>query len=92
MADCFIKRPSPYRAVNTFHLDYKNQSVYAVSDISCWLFSDKNKTHEYTYEKKSRIHLDRLKNKCTSCEGVKNNNTNFGQITGMQEKLDTTCK
>ena len=24
-------KPSPYRAVNTFHLGYKNQSVYAVS-------------------------------------------------------------
>jgi hypothetical protein len=27
----------------------------------------------------------------TDCKGVKNN-TNFGQITGIQEKLDTTCK
>ena len=34
---------------------------------------------------------DRLQNKCTNCKGVKNN-TNFGQITGLQEKLDTTCK
>jgi len=34
---------------------------------------------------------DRLQNKCTNCKGVKNN-TNFGQITGIQEKLDTTCK
>jgi len=33
----------------------------------------------------------RLKNKCTNCKGVKNN-TNFGQITGIHEKLDTTCK
>ena len=33
----------------------------------------------------------RLQNKCTNCKGVKNN-TNFGQITGIQEKLDTTCK
>jgi hypothetical protein len=24
-------------------------------------------------------------------KGIKNN-TNFGQITGIQEKLDTTCK
>jgi len=31
----------------------------------------------------------RLQNKCTNCKGVKNN-TNFGQITGIQEKLDTT--
>jgi len=34
---------------------------------------------------------DRLQNKSTNCKGVKNN-TNFGQITGIQEKLDTTCK
>ena len=33
---------------------------------------------------------DRLQNKCTNYNGVKNN-TNFGQITGIQEKLDT-CK
>ena len=26
-----------------------------------------------------------------NCKGVKSNN-NFGQITGIQEKLDTTCK
>ena len=43
------------------------------------------------YEKNSRIHLNRLQNKCTNCKGVKNN-TKFGQITGIQEKLDTTCK
>jgi len=41
--------------------------------------------------KKSRINLDRLQNKCTNCKGVQNN-TNFGQITGIQEKLDITCK
>ena len=34
---------------------------------------------------------DRLQNKCTNCKGVKNN-TNFAQITGIQEKLYTTCK
>jgi hypothetical protein len=34
---------------------------------------------------------DRLQNKCTNCKGVKNN-TNFGQITGIREKLDTTFK
>ena len=43
------------------------------------------------HEKNSRIHLDRLQNKYTNCKGVKNNN-NFGQIAGIQEKLDTTCK
>ena len=39
---------SPYRAVNTFHLGYKNQSVYAVSGTSRCLFSDKYKTHKYS--------------------------------------------
>ena len=34
---------------------------------------------------------DRLQNKFTNYKEVKNN-TNFGQITGIQEKLDTTCK
>ena len=34
---------------------------------------------------------DRLQNKCTNWKGVINN-TNFGKITGIQEKLDTTCK
>jgi len=36
-----------YRAVNTFHLGCKNQSVYAVSGTSRCLFSDKFKTHKY---------------------------------------------
>ena len=43
------------------------------------------------HEKNSMIHLDRLRNKCTNYKEIKNN-TNFGQITGMQEQLDTTCK
>ena len=41
-------RPSSYRAVNTFHLGYKNQSVHAVSGPSRCLFSDKYKTHKYS--------------------------------------------
>jgi len=48
IADCFLCRPRPYRAVNTFHLGYKNQSVYAVSGTSRCLFSDKYKTHKYS--------------------------------------------
>jgi len=32
-----------------------------------------------------------LQNKCTNYKGVKNN-TNIGQITGIQEKLDITFK
>jgi len=47
-ADCFIQRPSPYRAVNTFHLGYKNRSVYAVSGTSRCLFPDKYKTYKYS--------------------------------------------
>jgi hypothetical protein len=43
------------------------------------------------YEKNRRIHLDRLQNKYTNDKGIKNN-TNSGQITGIQEKLDTACK
>jgi hypothetical protein len=43
------------------------------------------------HEKNSRTHLDRLKNKHTNCKGSKNN-TNFGKITGIKEKLDTTRK
>jgi hypothetical protein len=34
---------------------------------------------------------DRLPNKYTNYKGIKNN-TNFGQITGIQEKLNTTYK
>jgi hypothetical protein len=45
---------------------------------------------EIKYKKNSRIHLDRLQNKYTNYKGIKNN-TNSGQITGVQEKLDTTC-
>ena len=45
-----FKDPVPYRAVNTFHLGYKNQSVYAVSGTSRCLFSDKYKTHKYSWQ------------------------------------------
>jgi len=50
-----------------------------------------NSSRDEIHEKNSMIHLDRLQNKCKNCKGVKNN-TNFGQITGIQVKLDTTCK
>jgi hypothetical protein len=47
---------------------------------------------EMKYVRRTAVYyFDRLQNKCTNCKGVKNN-TNFGQITGIQEKLDTTCK
>ena len=48
-------------------------------------------TGDEIHEKNSRIHSDRLQNKYINCKEIKNN-TNFGQITGIQEKLDTTCK
>jgi len=38
----YLKTQSVPRC-NTFHLGYKNQSVYAVSGASCCLFSDKYK-------------------------------------------------
>jgi len=50
-----------------------------------------NSSRDEICEKNSRIHLDRLQNKYTNYKGIKNN-TNFGQITGIQEKLDKTCK
>ena len=42
-------RPSSYRAVSTFHLGYKKQSVYVVSGTSRCLFSDKYKTRKYRW-------------------------------------------
>jgi hypothetical protein len=42
----YLKTQS-YRAVNTCHLGYKNKSVYAVSDKSRCLFSEKYETHKY---------------------------------------------
>ena len=53
--------------------------------------NNNNSSRDEMYEKNSRVHLDRLQNKYTNYKGIKNN-TNFGQITGVQEKLDTTCK
>jgi len=46
---------------------------------------------EMKYMRTAGYTLDRLQNKCTNCKGVKNN-SDFGQMTGIQEKLDTTCK
>jgi hypothetical protein len=50
-----------------------------------------NSSRDETHEKNSRMHLDRLENKYTNSKGIKNN-TNFRQINGINEKLDTTCK
>ena len=46
-AQTALFKDSSYRAVNTFLLGYKNQSVYDVSGTSRCLFSDKYKTHKY---------------------------------------------
>ena len=43
-----FKDPVRTAAINTFHLGYKNQSVYAVSGTSRCLFSDKYETQKYS--------------------------------------------
>jgi hypothetical protein len=50
-----------------------------------------NSSRDEIHEMNSRIHLDRLRKKCPHYSGVKNN-TNFGQINGIKEKLDATYK
>jgi len=79
---------------NTLKLSPKQQGWYG--HAAC---TEGCRTHTYIILLGSTIklfvkkfgHLDRLQNECTNCKGAKNN-TNFGQINGMQEKLDTTCK
>jgi len=43
-----VQISSPYRAVNTLRLGYKNQSVNAVHGNNRCLFSDPHRTHKYT--------------------------------------------
>ena len=44
-------KTSSSRAVNTFHLGYENQSLYAVSGTSRCLFSDKYKIPKYSVDR-----------------------------------------
>jgi len=48
----FYLKKQPYRAVNIFHLGYKNRPVYDVSGTSRCLFSDKYKTHKQSVGRK----------------------------------------
>jgi hypothetical protein len=48
----FRRRGITQNKTQTFHLSYKNQSVYAVSGTSRWLFSDKYQTHKFSVGRK----------------------------------------
>jgi hypothetical protein len=67
---------------------YDCRSGFMNSRIHIVVITENNSSRD---EKNSMIYLDRLKNKYTKYKGIKNN-TNFGQITGIQEKMYTTCK
>jgi hypothetical protein len=58
--------------------------------VGTWKIKDRNVKIILIWIKINR-NMDRLQNKYTNYKGIKNN-TNFGKITGIQEKRDTTCK
>jgi endonuclease I len=73
-------------------LEYKRSFIQHVNSESLQTFRQKNNSsRDEIHEKKSMINLDRLQKTYTNCKGAKTN-TNFGQITGIQEKLYTACK
>jgi hypothetical protein len=51
---------------------------------------NKNNSSRDEVNENSRINLDRSQ-KYKHCKGIKYN-PSFGQNTGLQEKMDTTCK
>ena len=51
----FISTFSSYRAENTLHVGYKNQSVNAVQGNNHCLFSDPHKTHKHIMWAERRI-------------------------------------
>jgi len=72
--------------------NFSEETIAPVSRIIICKGRQKNKSsRDEIHEKNSRIHLDRLQNKYTNCKEIKNN-ISYRQFTGIQEKLDTTCK
>jgi hypothetical protein len=70
------------------HLKTQYIYIFSLENKGC---QENNSSRDEIYEKNSRIHLDRSQNKYTNCKGIKNN-INSGQIIGIQEEMDTTCK
>jgi len=70
--------------VHTFNLGHKiNFKASDARRITAAEMKYMRRTAGYTWTD--------YKTNIQNCKGAKNN-TNFGEITGIQEKLDTTCK